>query len=51
MFAVGAGEGCLAIFFSHLSFFCSFSLSLKDGTILTEILSQRAVKPKTTKQS
>ena len=37
-------------FFSHLSVFFSFSLSLGDGPILTEILSQRAVKPKTTDQ-
>ena len=47
--AVGAG-GCLDIFFSHLSFLFSFSLSLGDGPIWTEILSQRAVKPKTTNQ-
>ena len=46
--AVGAGGGCLDIFYSHLSFLSSFSLSLVDGPILTEILSQRAVKPKTT---
>ena len=39
--AVDAGGGCLDIF---------FSLSLGDGPILTEILSQRAVKPKTTNQ-
>ena len=31
--AVGAGGGCLDIFFSHLSFFFSFSLSLGDGPI------------------
>ena len=37
-------------FFSPLSFLSSFSLSLGDGPILTEILSQRAVKPKTTNQ-
>ena len=34
-------------FFSRLSF---LSLSLGDGPILTEILSQRAVKPKTINQ-
>ena len=28
MLAVGAGEGCLGIFFSHLSFPFSFSISL-----------------------
>ena len=51
---VGAGgvvwtflRGCLDIF-THLSFLSSFSLSLGDGPILTESLSQRAVKPKTT---
>ena len=48
--AVGAGGGCLDIFFSCLSFLFSFSLSLGDGPIKTEILSQRAVKPKTTNQ-
>ena len=32
-------------FYSHLSFLSSFSLSLGDGPILAEILSQRAVKP------
>ena len=36
------------IFYSHLSFLSSFSLSLGDGLIWTEILSQSAVKPKTT---
>ena len=50
MLAVGAGGGCLDIFFSHLSILFSFSLSLGDGPIWTEILSQRAVKPKTTNQ-
>ena len=29
--AVGAGGGCLDIFFSRLSFLFSFSLSLGDG--------------------
>ena len=43
--AVGAGGGCLDIFFSRLSFLFSFSLSLGDGPISIEILSQRAVKP------
>ena len=47
--AVGAGGGGLDIFtlIYHFSF---FSLSLGDGPIWTEILSQRAVKPKTTNQ-
>ena len=49
-FAVGAGWGCLDNFYSHLSFLSSFSLSLGDSPIQTEILSQRAVKPKTTNQ-
>ena len=31
--AVGAGGGCLDIFFSHLSLLFSFSLSLGDGPI------------------
>ena len=31
--AVGAGGGGLDIFFSHLSFFSSFSFSLGDGPI------------------
>ena len=44
------GWGWLGHFYSHLSFLSSFSLSLGDGSILTEILSQRAVKPKTTNQ-
>ena len=48
--AVGAGGGCLDIFCSHLSFLSSVSLSLGDGPIKTEILSQRAVKPKITNQ-
>ena len=30
---VGAGEGCLDIFFCRLLFFLSFSLSLGDGPI------------------
>ena len=33
MLAVGAGGGGLDIFFSHLSFLSSFSLSLGDGPI------------------
>ena len=31
--AVGAGGGCLDIFFSRLAFLFSFSLSLGDGPI------------------
>ena len=41
------GLGLFRHFFSCLSF-PSFSLSLGDGPILTEILSQRAVKPNKT---
>ena len=48
--AVGAGWGLFGYFYSHLSFLSSFSVSLGDGPIKTEILSQRAVKPKTTNQ-
>ena len=47
--AVGADGGGLDIF-TLICPFSSFSLSLGDGPILTEILSQRAVKPKTTNQ-
>ena len=47
--AVGAGGGGLDIF-TLIYPFSSFSLSLGDGPIWTEILSQRAVKPKTTNQ-
>ena len=45
--AVGAGGGGLDIF-TLIYPFSSFSLSLGDGPIYTEILSQRVVKPKTT---
>ena len=38
-------------FYSPLSFLSSFSLSLGDGPIQTEILSQRAAKPATINQS
>ena len=44
---MGAGGGCLDIFTLIYPFLSSFSLSLGDGPIWTEILSQRAVKPKT----
>ena len=44
------GWGLFGHFYSPLSFLSSFSLSLGDGSIYTEILSQRAVKPKTTNQ-
>ena len=47
--AIGAGGGCLDIFSLNYHFF-SFSLSLGDGLIWTEILSQRAVKSRTTNQ-
>ena len=43
------GGGYLDIF-SLVYHFSPFSLSLGDGPIWTEILSQRAVKPKTTNQ-
>ena len=49
--AVGAGGGCFGHFFSRLSSLSSFSLSLGDTQIQTEILlSQRAIKPKTNNQ-
>ena len=44
--AVGAGGGCMDIF----TLIYPFSLSLGDGLIYTEILSQRAVKLQTTNQ-
>ena len=47
--AVGAGGGGLDIF-TLICLFSSFSLSLGDGPMWTEILSRRAVKPKTTNQ-
>ena len=47
--AVGA-VGVFGHFYSHLHFLFSFSLSLGDGPIYTEILSQRAVITKTTNQ-
>ena len=43
--AGGAGGACLDIF-SLVYHFSSFSFYLKDDPIQTEILSQRAVKPK-----
>ena len=42
---VGAGSSDI---FSHLSFLSSISPSLEDSPIKTEIMSQRAVNPKTT---
>ena len=48
--AVGAGGELFGHFYSRLSFLFSSSLSLGDGPIQTEILSQRVVKPKTTNQ-
>ena len=45
---IALGGGCLDIFFSHVSLLFSFSHSLGDGPIQTEILSQRAVKSRTT---
>ena len=46
----GCGLGLFGYFYSHLSFLSSFSLSLGDCPIQTEILSQRAVKSQTTNQ-
>ena len=48
--AVGAGGGCLDIFFSSIVSLLFPPLSQGDGPIYTEILSQRAVKPRSTKQ-
>ena len=46
------GWGCLDMFFFRLSFLFSFSLSLGDDPIQTEMLSQRVIKnPKTTKHT
>ena len=45
--AVAAGGGCLDIF-TLFYLFSRLSPSLGDGPIWTEILSQRAAKPKTT---
>ena len=45
------GWGLFGHFYSRLSVLFSFSLSLGDGPIYTEILSQRAAKPKTTNQT
>ena len=47
--AVGVGGSCLDIF-TLLYLFSPLSSSLGDGPIETEILSQRALKPKTTNQ-
>ena len=47
--AVGVGGDGLDIF-TLIYPFSSLSLSLGDGPIKTEILSQRAVKPRTTNQ-
>ena len=45
--AVCAEMGAVWIFFfSHMAFLSSFSLSLEDSLIWTEILSQRALSPK-----
>ena len=48
--AVAMGGGLFGCFYSPLSFLSSFSFSLGDDPISTEILSQRVVKPKTTNQ-
>ena len=44
------GWGLFGHFFSRLSFLFSFSLSLGDGPIWTEIMPHRAVKPKKKKK-
>ena len=44
MLAEGAGGDGIATFFTRLSFLFSFSLSLRHGTIYTEILSRSTVK-------
>ena len=46
----GCGWGLFGHFYPHLSFLFSFSLSLGDGPIKTEIMSQRTVNSKTTNQ-
>ena len=43
--------GVVWTFYSPLSFLSSFSLSLGDGPIKTEILSQKAAEPKIMNQS
>ena len=51
--SVGRGPTALAVGAGGVvgtSFLLSFSLSLRDGPVLTEILSQRATKPYTTNQ-
>ena len=48
--AVGAGGGCLDIFYTPLSFLSSFSLSPGDGPIQTEIVSSKGAKTKPTNQ-
>ena len=40
------GLGLLGHFYSHISFLTSFSRSLGDGPIWTEILSQKPLNPK-----
>ena len=50
MLAEGAGGVVWTIFLSSIISLFFFSLSLGDGPISTEILSQRAVKPKPTNQ-
>ena len=49
--ALAVGADCEGLdIFTLIYPFSSFSLSLGDGPIWTEILSQRAVKPETTNQ-
>ena len=44
----GCGWGLFGHFYSHLSFLSSFSLSLENGPMQSDIFSQRTVKPKKT---
>ena len=48
--AVGAGGGCLDIFYSHLSFLFSFSLSLGDGRYRLKYCLKGPLNPKSTNQ-
>ena len=49
MLAAGASSGCSDIFLLFIDLF-SFSLSLGDSSIQTELLSQSTIKPKSTNQ-
>ena len=49
--AIGEDGGLFGHFFLIYHFLFSFSLSLEDGPIYTEILPQKAVKPNTSNQA